>query len=271
MNMMQTATSSTSRLNEWTEKRLAATTAGAEPLSLMDLLWNRLDGMFIGTWAAKFTSAETLDNWREGWAQAFCDEGITPKEISIGLRALRRSKFPPGIGEFIEACRPQLSPEKAYDEAFEQMKKRHHPRKVGGQLVAGDVWSEPAIYWAAARLGVDLFRMDYKQLRHRWERLLKVEREKPPTPVPEVVLALPAPSPEPAIAPAEQKRIISELLAKVGKPTPKPSPGRRTIALNDDDLTQRKRAFEELLAQSQQARAQSNEGSHSHNAGKTLA
>lgn len=270
MTMMQAASPSMSRLSEWTEKRLPATAPGADPLSLMDLLWNRLDGMFIGIWAAKFTSAETLDNWREGWAQAFCDEGITPKEISIGLRALRRSKYPPGIGEFIEACRPQLSPEKAYDEAVEQMKKRQHPREVDGKLVAGDVWSEPAIYWAAARLGTDLFRMEFKQLRPRWERLLKVARENP-RPVPEVVRALPAPRAEPSIKPAEQKRIIGEMLAMVGKPPPKPSAGRRTIAPNDDDLTQRKRAIEELLAQSQLARAQKNEGSHSHDAGKTLA
>lgn len=263
MTMIQAASLSTSRLNEWTEKRLAATTPGADPLSLMDLLWNRLDGMFIGIWASKFTSPETLDNWRDSWAQAFCDEGITPKEVSTGLRELRRSKYPPGIGEFIEACRPQLSPEKAYDEAFEQMKKRHHPRKVDGQLVAGDVWSEPAIYWAAARLGVDLFRMEYKQLRPRWERLLKIEREKPKVPVPKVVLALPPPAAAPAISEKEQKRIVGEMLAMVGKPTPKPSAGRRTIAPNDDDLTQRKRAFEELLAHAQQARAQSNEGTHS--------
>jgi hypothetical protein len=270
MNSMQTAQSSTSRLNQWTDKRpAAATSPGAEPLSLMDLLWNRLDGMFVGTWASKFTSAATLDNWRDSWAQAFCDEGITPHEVSIGLRALRGHKFPPVIGEFLAACRPQLSPEQAYHEAVEQMPKRLKPREVDGMLVAGDTWSEPAIYWAAARMGTELFRVNYVQLRTRWERVLKIERTKP-RPVPQIMRALPPPSPKPAIEPKEQKRIIAELLATVGKPSAKPADGRRTIALSDEDMAGRKRAMAQLLAASQ-ARAQSNEGSNPQHAGKTLA
>lgn len=269
MNMMQAAPSSTSRLSQWTDKRPAAATPGSEPLSLMDLLWNRLDGMFVGTWASKFTSAATLDNWRDSWAQAFCDEGITPKEVSLGLRALRGNKFPPVIGEFIAACRPLLSPEQAFDEAVEQMKKRRNPREVDGQLVASDTWSEPAIYWTAARLGTDLFRSEYKQVRSRWERLLKIERTKS-RPVPKVVRALPPPASKPSIAPEEQKRIVGELLALVGKPSAKPADGRRTIALSDEDMADRKRAMAQLLASSQD-RAQSNEGSHSERTGKTLA
>lgn len=272
MTMMQMAQSSTSRLSAWTDKRpVPASTPGAEPLSLMDLLWNRLDGMFIGTWAAKFTSASTLDNWRESWAQAFCDAGITPQEVSKGLRALRDCKYPPVIGEFLAACRPQLSPEQAFYEAIEQMPKRRKPREVDGQLVAGDTWSEPAIFWAAARLGKDLFNGQYQQIRTRWERVLKIEREKPPRAVPKVVLALPPPSPKPAIAPEEQKRLISEMLALVGKPPPKPSAGRRTIALTDEDMAGRKRAMAQLLEAGLQARAQSNEGSNSQHAGKELA
>lgn len=255
MNMMA-ETSLTSRLSEWTVKRAQQPyePGGEIPdqVSYMDRLWQRLAALFPTQWAPKFTSADSIRNWAELWAIGFCEECLTPEEVQLGLRALRRHRFPPSLGEFIQVCRPILTDEQAYYEACDQMKRRRRPRLLPtGERVSDDKWSEPAIYWAAARMGSDLLNRTYPEVKVRWARILEIERKKPRREVPAPMLAIEAPKPEPKISEADQKRIIGDLLTTLRKPAPRPS-----SRPSDHDLEARKRAMADLLVMRQHNQAE---------------
>ncbi len=85
----------------------------------------------------------------------------TMAEIQTGVQACKKSKFPPTLPEFLMMCRPPMNYELAYHEAVEQMALRDRRQ---------DEWSNPAIYWAAARMGPDFKSIPYAGLRHRWQR-----------------------------------------------------------------------------------------------------
>lgn len=215
------ATASTATLSVWIDPRKSDDPA-LNGLSLMNRLWNQLDGMFIGRWARNFPDERAMDNWVTVWAQAFVDEGITPEEVARGLTALRRSKYMPDLPEFLELCRPRLSDEDAYYEALKQIQLRRAPFKRDGELVTADQWSDPAIYWAAVSMERDLLNMPYAQLKSRWSKALENARRNPKGAVPEYRIALPKQG-TCSITPEEQKRVINELMASLGKVAPKAS------------------------------------------------
>jgi hypothetical protein len=154
-------------------------------ISLMDHLFNRLDGMYPNKWRSSFGSEQAIENWRQAWAEAFIEEGITPTAVQNGLRTARvKFPWPPSLPEFLTACRPDFDPEKAWHEAVRQMAERSLGQK-------GE-WSHPAIYWAAVKFSWELRTMSYPQIKARWESELEFQRKQPDWPqIPEPRIALP--------------------------------------------------------------------------------
>lgn len=182
-------------------------------VSLMDHLFNRLDGMYPNKWRSSFGSEQAIENWRQAWAEAFMEEGITPQAIQNGLRAARvKFPWPPSLPEFLAACRPDLDPEKAWHESTRQMAERALGQK--------GTWSHPAIYWAAVKFSWELRTMNYPQVKARWEEELEFQRRQPSWPeIPEPMIALPEKieTVDPAkVAEARQK--IREMLRSVVRP-----------------------------------------------------
>jgi len=157
-------------------------------ITMMDHLFNRLDGAYPHRWRSAFPTDQAIANWRESWAEAFDEEGIKPGDVKAGLRACRKLyDWPPSCAEFIKACRPAIDPVVAYYEAL-----------AGGQERAkGNMgeWSSPAVFWAYQAIGpFDLNNTPFTQLRPRWERILGEQVAKGEWPeIPEPSLALPAP------------------------------------------------------------------------------
>ena len=207
MSKIRSAQSSTFTPNPWIDPHPAL-----NGISIMDHLFNRLDGFYPTRWRAAFASVEAIDNWRSAWADGFEAEGITLAEIRIGISECRRRyDWPPSFAEFLKACRTPIDYESAFFEAVEQM----HKRKSNS-----DRWSSPAIYWAAARIGSDIFSIPYPAIRNRW----KAEMEKAelmisegelPASVPKRLDALPAPG-KCSMPSDEARRKIAEMIKGIG-------------------------------------------------------
>lgn len=183
-------------------------------ISLMDHLFNRLDGAYPNRWRASFPSEQSIENWRESWAEAFEEEGITTQMVSDAIRVCRRTyDWPPSITEFLKACKPPINVDAALYEAIEQMRKRQHGK---------DEWSNPAIFWAAAKVGeYDMISQTFSQLKPRFEAALKRVQEGEVKPVPERVPALAAPAAAESTREYGRQRLdelnASELVRNVSK------------------------------------------------------
>lgn len=154
--------------------------------SVLDEIFNRLDGSYPGTWQAKFTTPESVRNWKDGCARTFDREGITLAQIAVGLDAYERlyPHWPPTVPEFVEACKPSVDPVATYHEALAGLEAR-------GKGEAG-TWSHPAVYWAATKLRGDLMHQAYGQMKDRWAAVLKTMLARgawEPIPEPRVLLA----------------------------------------------------------------------------------
>jgi len=156
-------------------------------ISLIDHLYNRLDGAYPHKWRSNFPDEQAIDNWAESWVEAFEEEGITPQDVKVGLRECRRRYgWPPSVAEFIQACRPTLDPMKAYYEAVAGLEAR-------GKSEFG-TWSHPAIFWAAWSMRKELREQTFSAVRPRWETVLRQQLDKDNLdPIPEPVFELTAP------------------------------------------------------------------------------
>ena len=156
-------------------------------ISLVDHLFNRLDGAYPHKWRSNFANQQAIDNWAESWVEAFEEEGITPNDVKVGLRECRRRfAWPPSCAEFIQACRPTVDPLRAYYEAVAGVAARF----------AGEhgTWSHPAIYWAAMPMSTELREQSFSQVKSRWEAALEQQLAKGVwEEVPRPMLALTAP------------------------------------------------------------------------------
>lgn len=181
---MTTVAQSTANRSMW-----AVPMAKLDGISLIDHLWNRLSGTYGGRWLKDFPDMQSIENWKEAWAEAFDEERLTPQDVAEGLRTCRRMSpdWPPSVGEFIRACRPDLEPEVAFHKAAAGMVARHNGEQ--GQ------WPHPAIFWAAVEVGAhDMQHCSYATMKARWERTLnEVLARGEWKPVPAIVKALPAP------------------------------------------------------------------------------
>lgn len=131
-------------------------------ISMMDHLYNRLDGAYPHKWRSNFPDKHSIDNWGICWAEAFDEEGITPNHIKAGIKAVRtRFDWPPSCAEFIKECQPAVDPMVSYYEAVAGLRDR-----ARGEM---GKWSHPAIYWAATKMAFDLTSQTYSQVKARWE------------------------------------------------------------------------------------------------------
>jgi hypothetical protein len=156
-------------------------------ISMMDHLFNRLDGAYPHKWRSNFSNQQAIDNWSESWAEEFEDSGITPNDIKAGIKACRtRYDWPPSCAEFIKACKPSVDPLVAYYEAIAGVQARQ-----AGQT---GVWTHRAIFWAAMPLSFDLGNQTYSQIKVRWERALAEQMDRGEwAEIPQPMLALPEP------------------------------------------------------------------------------
>lgn len=170
----------------WTTPR--AFTDTPEPQAPIARLFNRLAGIYGGRWTNQFQAAEAVNNWERTWAEALAAERLTPQEAATGLQnCLGMYEWPPSLPEFIKACRPNLAPENAFQEAVRGMLDR-----TRGEM---GMWSHPAIFWAAVRVGQhDVIHLAYAVLKTRWEAALRdILHQGQWKDIPEVSQALPAP------------------------------------------------------------------------------
>lgn len=156
-------------------------------ISMMDHLFNRLDGAYPHKWRSNFPNQQAIDNWCESWAEAFEEEGITPTDVKNGLKACRsKYDWPPSCAEFIKACKPSVDPLVAYYEAVAGVQAREK-----GEM--GE-WSHPAVFWASVKVSAfDLLNQAYSTIKQRWEKALQAELDKHEwEPIPAPMLALPS-------------------------------------------------------------------------------
>lgn len=175
-----------------------------EGISLIDHLYNRLNGMYPSKWAQNFKDIQAIDDWKTSWAEAFAEEGLRPDDIAEGIRNCRRMfDWPPSLTQFMNACRLNLVPETAFHEAVRGMIERNRGNR-------GE-WSHPAIFWAAVRVtNYELMNSSYATLKGRWENALKnvlaVGRWDP---IPDAMVALPAPDSSEADRAAARKTMAA--------------------------------------------------------------
>lgn len=175
-------------------------------ITLMDHLFNRMDGSYPNRWRAAFASEQAIQNWREAWSEAFIEEGIAPSEVAAAIRNCRRMyDWPPSLTEFLRACRPAIDHESAFYEAVRELRKRSNNE---------DQWSHPAIYWAAAGMEFDLTSNHYSRIKNRWTRALSAELAKRSwEPVPRKAVELVAPG-KTIATPEVAKSFIDRLLGR---------------------------------------------------------
>ena len=137
-------------------------------ISMMDHLYNRLDGAYPHKWRSNFPDEQAIDNWAESWVEAFEEEGITPADVKTGLKACRnRFAWPPSCAEFIQACKPFGDTIGTYHQAVAGLEARAKGER-------GE-WSHPAIYWAATLLQRDLMGLTFAAVKDRWAAALAAQ------------------------------------------------------------------------------------------------
>lgn len=174
-------------------------------MSALDQLFNRLDGMYPGTWRQKFANEQSLQNWKDECLTVFAEEGITLEQVADGLRTCRRRypDWPPTVPQLAEACNPSIDPVAAYHEAIAGLEAR-------GKGEMG-VWSHPAIYWAASGLSRELAMQPGQFMQDRWAAALKAQLARgawEPIPAPRLQLAAPGKS---QTAPEQAQRMLAQL------------------------------------------------------------
>lgn len=173
-------------------------------ISLIDHLYNRLDGAYPHKWRSNFPDQQAIDNWAESWVEAFEEEGITPADVRLGIKECRRRfTWPPSCAEFITACKPATDPMGSYHEAVAGLEAR-----AKGE--AGS-WSHPAVFWAASLLSRDLMGQSYGQVKDKWAAALKAQLSRTEwAPIPPARLQLAAPGAAP-LSRQEAARRLAEL------------------------------------------------------------
>jgi len=140
-------------------------------ISMIDHLFNRLDGAYPFFWRNNFPDEQSIENWKESWVEVFEEERITLDEVAVGLKAVRiEYEKPPTLKQFLSACRPAVDPYEAYQEAFSGQIAREQGKH--------GVWSRPAIFWAAMSMWAELHSQTYSVIEKRWAATLKAELAK---------------------------------------------------------------------------------------------
>jgi len=177
---------------------------GKKPI---DYLFEKLDFFYPKRWRDQFESPTHIDLLKQCWGEELDEQGITFDEVKQGLkRCVAMYDWPPSFPEFVKACRPSLDYERAFLEAIEQMRLRDSGK---------DRWSNPAIFWAATKLGSDLKNNPYQSIKIRWKDALDKAIEDVisgtlPSAVPARLTALPSPG-KISVSPEEAKKRFAEI------------------------------------------------------------
>lgn len=168
-----------------------------------------------------FYGSRFLDMWRgtdmalvrRMWAVELSQ--LSNAELKRGSSTLISRQFPPTLPEFVLLCRPKINLDAALDEALAQMGNRANGKQ--------DVWTDPAFYWAAAKIGYwDMQQLSRDALLKRFSAALDDVRRGTVSPVPPVLMQLVAPS-DPAVdratAEASQAKVKAHCAAWVRKAT----------------------------------------------------
>ena len=112
-----------------------------EPLKPLPRNWvEAIYKKFSIYWGDQFASkwkGLPMDDLLDAWAEELA--GYEPDELRRGLDKCREKTFPVSLPEFMQLCRPSVSPSEAFYEA----------QKQSGRRGAGeDTWSHPAVFWA---------------------------------------------------------------------------------------------------------------------------
>lgn len=176
--------------------------ATAVPESWIDSLFARMSGMYGSKFADMWRGTD-LVVVRKLWGTELAS--LTRDELRRGVEALRTRPFPPTLPEFVGLCQPPVNVDAALSEAVAQL----HARQQGT-----DVWSDPAIYWAAVKVGTaEMMSLSHSQLRPRFEAMLRdIKAKGNVPPVPTRVDALPAPGGA-EISRDEARRRLADLKA----------------------------------------------------------
>lgn len=153
------------KLNSWNTPR-PINDGTDRLLSAIDRLYNRLDGIYLQKWKNNFPNPQAVENWKTAWSESMSRAEITFQMAFDGTVRCQEQypDWPPTLPQFVALCRAPLDYEAAFLEAVAQMHKRQFNE---------DLWSHPAIYWAAIDFGqFELRNSSYSQAANRWKRLL---------------------------------------------------------------------------------------------------
>ncbi|WP_169295688.1 replication protein P [Advenella sp. EE-W14] len=130
---------STSKHNPWLDIRSSI------GITMIDHLFNRLDGIYTGKWQQAFKTPASIENWKSAWAESLHDRGITPEQIKRGLKnCVDLYDWPPSLSEFVKACE-----QKSRDEQIT-------PIEDPSKLLAHDIKPDPAKAAAVAKMSKSL-------------------------------------------------------------------------------------------------------------------
>lgn len=184
-------------------------------IDVMERIFSELHGLFGNQFLDKYRTGQIIDgkdtgieNTKAVWIDKIAGNGLRLSEIKRGMNACQRAKYPPSWSEFLEYCRPTPNVDAAIVEAVEQLQARRDGK---------DVWSHPAIYWAAMKVGYhEMTNLPHGQLRPRFEAALSKVMEGEVQPIPTITQA-----PRIAHAPvsaeqiAESKAMIADATRKI--------------------------------------------------------
>lgn len=190
------------------EASAARSTLRPSPLdrSVVEYIFEKMVKAYGSQFADKWGAIDPVE-LKEDWAEALA--GFTQVEIERGIASLSKCGFPPSRPEFVQLCRPPLDYQAALDEALMQMRRRHDD--------GSDTWSNPAIYWAAAKISYfDLRNTPWAVLKPRWIAALDEAMANPRGPVPPKAIALPAPG-ETRVSGEKMRETFAAMDAKRGR------------------------------------------------------
>jgi hypothetical protein len=152
------------------------------PTAWIEKLFERMTALYGSKFADMWRGTDP-EQVKALWSQELGK--LSREEVTKGAQALMTLEWPPSLPQFINLCRPKLDAQKAFTEALNGLMARDRG-EVG-------VWSHPAIFWAAVRVGAfDIKNATYPQIKGRWESALGDELEKSQWPeIPKPVVSLP--------------------------------------------------------------------------------
>lgn len=183
----------------------------------MEMLFAELYGMYGNQFLDKFRNGHVengkdtgIEHTKAVWLEKIRSHGLRMPEIKRGLAGCERSVYAPNWADFLARCRPAPDLDAAINEALTQLKARND---------GTDVWSNPAIYWAAQKVGYhEMMTLQHDKLRPRFSAAMDSVLSGPIDPVPTIT---PAPRIEMApVSPekvAECKQITTAFTTRVGR------------------------------------------------------